>query len=289
MVPKRASELRDKIILSYSRITITLLAFYIFSSVNLALISHTSETERPRTPTRPIPRRPARVFRNSDGQPSSPIGTTYSPGGTAQNPTAITVPDVAAPDRPQTPETPDGTGELRRALREGSAGTDFRGWTRSSLFDSEDPLLGLFARVQRISHILQASVTFVAGPPAKLHLRYLFRNPPTNKAYLKKLGAYLESEIFVLDALRQGIHPEVIWSTIEEFAEKPSKGYRGNYGTQFFESARRMLNRLDVIEFYSDLVSGLATPEDYENMDAWTLSYQTLSRSQDPVFKSSTS
>ena len=108
------------------------------------------------------------MFRNSDGQPSSPIGTTYSPGGTAQNPTAITVPDVAAPDRPQTPETPDGTGELRRALREGSAGTDFRGWTRSSLFDSEDPLLGLFARVQRISHILQASVTFVAGPPGTM-------------------------------------------------------------------------------------------------------------------------
>lgn len=124
---------------------------------------------------------------------------------------------------------------------------------------------------------------------AKLHLRYLFRNPPTNKAYLKKLGAYLESEIFVLDALRQGIQPEVIWSTLEEFAEKPSKGYRGNYGTQFFESARRMLNRLDVIEFYSDLASGLATPEDYENMGAWTVSYQTLSRSQDPVFKSSTS
>ena len=96
------------------------------------------------------------------------MGTTYSPVGTAKNPTAITVPDVAAPDRPQTPETPDGTGELRRALREGSAGTDFRGWTRSSLFDSEDPLLGLFARVQPISHILQASVTFVAGPPGTM-------------------------------------------------------------------------------------------------------------------------
>ncbi|PVH77641.1 hypothetical protein DL98DRAFT_591067 [Cadophora sp. DSE1049] len=127
----------------------------------------TPESEHPTTPTRPLSRRPARVYRNSDGQPSSPIGTTYSPGGTAQDPTAATTvaAPAPAPDRPQTPETPDGTGESRRRLREGSAAIDVPGWNRSGRSASDVPL---FARVQRASLIQHTSVTFIAGPPGTM-------------------------------------------------------------------------------------------------------------------------
>ncbi|PVH77642.1 hypothetical protein DL98DRAFT_591068 [Cadophora sp. DSE1049] len=118
----------------------------------------------------------------------------------------------------------------------------------------------------------------------ELYLKSLFHNPQPHKAHLLKLAAYLESEIFVLGYLRQGIQEDVIYQAIDDAGENRPEGYEGLYGTEFFNAGRLMLMELDRVDYYTGLTARLATPKDYKTTETWSVAYMTLKRSRNPRF-----
>ncbi|KAH9219121.1 hypothetical protein DL95DRAFT_457589 [Leptodontidium sp. 2 PMI_412] len=126
------------------------------------------------TPNRPAPVRPARVYHNSDGTTSSPIGTqyTYSPGGTAQAHTAPTLPAVVLapfPGPPQTPETPieDGRFELRDHARDVSPSASLEDRRLGSYLPADaraHRAAAVLARAQRTALVQQTSIVLSIIP-----------------------------------------------------------------------------------------------------------------------------
>ncbi|KAH6720832.1 hypothetical protein BKA61DRAFT_668728 [Leptodontidium sp. MPI-SDFR-AT-0119] len=133
-----------------------------------------SKESPPTTPNRPAPVRPARVYHNSDGTTSSPIGTqyTYSPGGTAQAPTAPILPAVVlapVPGRPQTPETPieDGRFELRDHARDVSPSASLEDRRLGSYLPADARAYraaAVLARAQRTALVQQTSIVLSIIP-----------------------------------------------------------------------------------------------------------------------------